>query len=279
MFRIAWNQFKDWLFDTKQSIWLIIIVFIYQWIASPLLNNSQLMNEKLGIFEPFIALANNNILQLIIPITFLFLISGFPRRYSYSCGQLTRMGRERWLYSQLTFLLFCSIFCTLMTLIITILCCLGRIEFTTSWSKVITDFKNVFPELQQNAGVKLLEENIYYQMHTIPAFLLSLFFMVLNLWFYGFLLVTGYCINLENLSYVITVIIISISFAMCIANSKLKWIFRGAHGILGLHFTHYYRKPILNPLVSLLYFVIIITILFILDLCMIKKKNMYGERT
>lgn len=49
----------------------VLLIFINNFAVSPLTNNAELMGEPLNILEPFIAVANSEILILIIPIVFL----------------------------------------------------------------------------------------------------------------------------------------------------------------------------------------------------------------
>lgn len=102
MLRMAKEQFLEWLKNHKQCIWLVFVVFMYQYISAPLIENAELMGSPLGVLEPYIGLSNNLLLQTVIPVFFLILLSGFPEKYGTSYFSAVRIGRAGYVSSILT---------------------------------------------------------------------------------------------------------------------------------------------------------------------------------
>ena len=79
VFSCAATEFVKWVCDARMVIVAVLLIFINNFAVSPLTNNAELMGEPLNILEPFIAVANSEILILIIPIVFLTLIADYPK--------------------------------------------------------------------------------------------------------------------------------------------------------------------------------------------------------
>ena len=153
MLRMAKEQFLEWLKNHKQCIWLVFVVFMYQYISAPLIENAELMGSPLGVLEPYIGLSNNLLLQTVIPVFFLILLSGFPEKYGTSYFSAVRIGRERWLSVQIVFLIFCCLAFSAMAFLISVLTAAGHISVQWEWSSVLTEFGEKFPELSSNYGI------------------------------------------------------------------------------------------------------------------------------
>ena len=84
----------------------VLLIFINNFAVSPLTNNAELMGEPLNILEPFIAVANSEILILIIPIVFLTLIADYPKVDTNTVFYIVRIGRANWFVGQILKLVF-----------------------------------------------------------------------------------------------------------------------------------------------------------------------------
>ena len=277
MFRMAINEYWDWLKNPRQSIWLVIIVVIYQYITNPLVINAEMMNCNIGIFEPYIVLSNDELMQMIIPVFFLLLISDFPGRYGTSYNSIIRIGRDKWLTAQILFLLMCSITFSVMVVIASIATAIGHIGLYGEWSRVITDFVKEFPQQSANAGALLLDESTYFQGRALGVFGWSVTFMSLNVIFLGMILIWSYCIGINKAGMVTCIVLEVVGFMLCKADNMIKWVFPNAHSVYSFHFTKYYSEPVFPIVFSGVYFIAIIAITYIFSYVRIKKIRLTGE--
>ena len=80
-------------------------------------------------------------------------------------------------------------------------------------------------------------------------------------------------LNLRKVRIPAVVSIIAIGSALGIAKSSGMWFFPMAHTMINLHFTEYFRKPIMELKYSFLYFIGLITVILIVCLLAVKHTN------
>ena len=80
IFYTAKFEYLKWIFDEKQIVTIVGIVFMHVMIIQPFLNRSQEMQTPVNIVEVFLAVANSKMFLLILPVLFLVIISDFEER-------------------------------------------------------------------------------------------------------------------------------------------------------------------------------------------------------
>ena len=78
-FSCAKTEYIKWVCDARMVILGVLLIFIYNFAITPLLENAEKMNEPLNMLEPFIAVANSGAVLMIIPLVFMTLIADFPK--------------------------------------------------------------------------------------------------------------------------------------------------------------------------------------------------------
>ena len=101
----ARTEYVKWITNPRMIILGVMLIFINDFAVSPLLKNAEDMNSPLNILEPFIAVANSQLLILIIPAVYLTLISDFPRTDGNTLFFLLRTGKLNWLLGQVLFVI------------------------------------------------------------------------------------------------------------------------------------------------------------------------------
>ena len=123
-----------------------LVIFIQSFALDPLLKNAELMNDRLNVLEPFIAVANSSTLILILPLAFLTMIADFPKIDTSTVFSILRTGRYSWLTGQIIKLLLMAVTFLFVILAGSVIPMLPRGIFRTQWSRTFTDFLKVFPE-------------------------------------------------------------------------------------------------------------------------------------
>lgn len=168
-FSCAATEFVKWVCDARMVIVAVLLIFINNFAVSPLTNNAELMGEPLNILEPFIAVANSEILILIIPIVFLTLIADYPKVDTNTVFYIVRIGRANWFVGQILKLVFMIISYLAVIFLGTVLPMLSKGFWYNGWSNVATGFVKMFPDRRGDFGVELLPENLYNQLSVFEA--------------------------------------------------------------------------------------------------------------
>ena len=252
-FACARTEYVKWLISTRMIIMPVIVIFIQSFALDPLLKNAELMNDRLNVLEPFIAVANSSTLILILPLAFLTMIADFPKIDTSTVFSIVRTGRYSWLTGQIIKLVMMALTFLFVILAGSVIPMLPRGIFGTNWSRTVTDFLKVFPERTGNFGAKLLPANLYNQMSLPAAAVKSYLLVFAYLMILGLILLSFSLIKKKTLGFVICGAVISLGTAFYSIKSILMWAMPMANSIVWLHFTRYFDQPIVSMDFSVIY--------------------------
>ena len=105
----AQSEYIKWICSSRMLIFLCALIFIDQFAVKPLVEISKQTGVKLGLFEPFIAITNSDVLLMIMPIVFITLIGDFPKNDGNMLFCVQRTWRVNWLLGQMLFLVMSSL--------------------------------------------------------------------------------------------------------------------------------------------------------------------------
>ena len=272
-FSCAKTEFIKWILDARMIILGVLLIFIYNFAIEPLLQNSELMNEPLNVFEPFIAVSNSGTILLIIPLVFLTLIADFPKIDTNTVFYIIRVGRINWLIGQVIKLVMMAVSYLFVIFVGATVPMITRGFISNEWSLVATDFVRRFPEKSGNYGVTLLPENLYNQLTILGAAVESYLLVFAYLLILGLLLLSFSLIKKKTAGFVLCGAVISLGTAFCSIKTSLMWTMPMANSIVWLHFTKYFRQPVVTMTFSIIYLVTFIAALLIFCGVAIKKFN------
>lgn len=267
---VSFVSLKKWIINPRIIIMLAVCVFVYVFATEPLIANAGLMGEGINAIEPFTAALNSGTLLLIIPLGFLALISDFPTIDSAFMFSIFRIGRLKWMASELLRLFLMSVFYIAVIFISSVLTALPHSFWGTDWSDTVLKFAIEFPEYSQNFGAILLPKNLYNQLEIIPATLLSVAFVLLYLIFLGLILTAFSVCGKKSAGIISCGAVAAAGAALCSLKSDLMWIFPMSNSIVWLHFTEFRREPISPLYYSIIYFAAGIGLLMIFSLIKVK---------
>lgn len=269
--RIARMEYYKWILNPRMIIAVSMIVFVWTFAVSPLIEISREMNSPLNVLEPFIAILNSRVLCLVTPSVFLFLISDYPKLDRKSLFMLVRIKKSEWVLGQFLFFLFSAFTYLSSILIFSMVINMGNSFFINGWSIVITRYGIYFPEKASSFAATLIAPELYNQITpfeaSVSGFALSFLYIVLIAMF----LLLFYVINLRKVGIAAAVSIIALGSALGIIKAAGMWFFPMPHTMISLHFTEYLKNPIMKLQYSFLYFIVLI--IFILIICLLAVKN------
>lgn len=267
------TEFVKWVCDARMVIVAVLLIFINNFAVSPLTNNAELMGEPLNILEPFIAVANSEILILIIPIVFLTLIADYPKVDTNTVFYIVRIGRVNWFVGQVLKLVFMIVSYLAVIFLGTVLPMLSKGFWYNGWSNVATGFVKMFPDRRGDFGVALLPENLYNQLSVFEAAVKSYLLVAAYLMIIGLILLVFSLFKRKTLGFIICGGMISLGMAFSAIRTNLMWTMPMANSITWLHYTKYFKKPIMPMSFSVIYLLVLIAVLLVFGGIAIGKFN------
>ena len=269
----AATEFKKWICDARMVIVPVLLIFIDNFAVQPLVNNSDLMGEPLNILEPFIAVANSEILILIIPIIFLTLIADYPKVDTNTVFYIVRIGRVNWFVGQLLKLIFMILSYLAVIFFGTVFPMISKGFWYNGWSNVATGFVKRFPDRRGDFGVELLPENLYNQLSVYEAAVKSYLLVAAYLMIIGLILLVFSLFKKKTTGFVVCGGMISLGMTFSAIRTNLMWTMPMANSITWLHYTKYFKKPIMPMSFSVGYLLILILTLLVMSGVAIRNFN------
>lgn len=272
-FRTAAIDYCKWIVNPRMIIAAAMIVFIWSFAVTPLMEISREMNSPLNFIEPFIAVYNSRVLCLVTPAVYIFLISDYPHLDRNSLFVLHRVNKKEWITSQLIFFIFTSFSFNFIVFLGAIIPNCTNAFVANGWSDVVTKYCIINPEKSSSFAATLITEEIYNQISpytgSMVSFILNFMYMLLL----SMILLLLHVLNLRKVGLPIAISIIGIGSALGIFKSWGMWYFPMSHAMLSLHYTKYLKEPIMSISNSIIYFFLITLLLYAFSILRVKHTN------
>ena len=256
-------EYALYLKNYKMIILLVLSVFIYQFIISPLDNAVAQTGINYSVFEIFIALSNSGVILMILPLAFIFVVSDYPLKNSNSFLYIIRMDRINWICSEIIFALKAT--ATFLLLTVLICCGLGfsNGKMSLCWSNITVQYNVLFPKLKGSFVDQLLPGNLYNQMSLIKCFLLSFALVFIYLFTFSMIYLLFELKKRKGIGLLIIAAIILTGTVLTGIDNGGKWLLPTAHSIIWIHYTEYYRDSVMNIGYSFLYYILVNIVIII----------------
>lgn len=256
-------EYALYLKNYKMIILLVLSVFIYQFIISPLDKAVAQTGINYSVFEIFIALSNSGVILMILPLAFIFVVSDYPLKNSNSFLYIIRMDRINWICSEIIFALKAT--ATFLLLTVLICCGLGfsNGKMSLCWSNITIQYNVLFPKLKGSFVDQLLPGNLYNQMSLIKCFLLSFALVFLYLFTFSMIYLLFELKKRKGIGLLIIAAIILTGTVLTGIDNGGKWLLPTAHSIIWIHYTEYYRDSVMNIGYSFLYYILVNIVIII----------------
>lgn len=248
----------------------VMLIFIYDFAIRPLLDNAADMNSPLNILEPFIAVANSQLLILIIPAVFLTLISDFPRTDGNTLFFLLRTGKVNWLLGQIVFVIMSIVSFVGAVFAGAVLPMLTKGFLADKWSLTVSKYGEMFPEKIMSFGNQLITEKLYNQMPPYKAALQSYLLMMCYLLVLALVMLMFNCLKIKLMGLLSSGSVIAFGGATSLVGVKAQWIFPMAHTIIYLHYTRFFREPVFAMWKTAVYFAVVCVVLIVVSFIALK---------
>lgn len=272
--KVAWFGYKKWLLDAKLILLPIISIFIYEAVCKDMIKHSKMMSGNIQIMENFIALNSSYVYVLLIPIFFVIMMSDFPDMEGAHPWLVYRTGRNNWVFSQMITALLSCMTVILWVIISSIIPIIGRVFGDNRWSDVVTKITLYFSELENNATVKLITNDIYNHMSCYGAALNCIGLSLLMMMVYSMVMMVGKIFDVKTLALGVCIGLIGIGGVFQILKFKGAYLFPAANaGIIG-RYTAIVRKAKHPFGQSYLYFAVLLLVLTIVAFIGMRRKKL-----
>ncbi len=271
--RVALAEYRRWLCNPRILLLVMLIVYARESIGKILCDHAVAMGEQLNWLEPYIALNNSVIAVLIMPVFFLVLMSDFPAMEGSYLWSIYRMGKVRWIVTQMLFSFFSIVTILSGMFVSSILSCWGSLVVNGEWSDVVTRYYLAFPEDAESPVAQLVQGDIYNQLEVGEAIWLSVTLTTLTLLLYSAILLCGKVYGKKYLPLGVCICLMGVGAAFSLMESKLAFLFPPAHALLTGHLHEYMRKEIFPFWMSYLYLMIALVMVIIVAVIGIKRRD------
>ncbi len=270
IFNVAKIEYTKWIFNPRMIILIVMFTFMYDYIIEELLNAADKMNSLIMIYEPFIAMANSQLLLMIIPAVFIVLISDFPKTDGNTMFYISRVGKLNWMFGQMVFAIASAVTYLVGILVISMTLVVQKGYSKNVWSPVITEYTRNFPNDVKSRIPQLINGRLYNNMTPNQALLLTLSLILLMLVMIEMMLLLGFSLGKRILGMLFAYMVIGIGSSLSLVESGFRWAFPSAHSIAWVHFDPVLKIQKVKITTSYLYFAIILVVMFIVSLITMK---------
>ena len=254
-------EFVHLVRSTKVIVLALFAIFINIQIVAPLRQCSVLMESKLSVFEPFLAIGNSGAILLVLPLFFLAMMADYPREGVSQYFYHVRCSKRTWVMGQILYAMGSSVFLVFYVFAVSVLLSFDFVEFQWNYSYAVTRYTLVFPEKAGDYAAQLLPENLYNQVSLPQAFVFTLTALVLYFVLLAFVLLLSALFQRKLLGLLTDGLLILSGVLTCAVRSVYMWFFPMAHTIIWLHHTEYTSEIVMPLAGSYLYLGIINVVL------------------
>ena len=269
----ARTEYLKWICNARMIMLFVLLIFIYSFIIEPLSLHAIKMNSPLNILEPFIATVNSEILMIIVPAVFMALFSDFPRTDGNTLFFLQRIGKLNWILGQILYSLMAIVTYVVAIFMGSVAPLLAKSFWANAWSLTVTRYAREFPNESQCFACLLIRGNVYNQVSPFYAAFIGYALMVLYLFLISLILLLFQCLKMKKFGMLTSAAVIAFGGTMCLIKMKTMWIFPMAHASIWMHFTKYYRKPVVPMWHSFVYFIAVCICLIALSILVLKNAS------
>ena len=192
----------------------------------------------------------------------------------YFLLRIYRTGRKNWIAGETFTLFIIAAFYTAVITAVTLILTL-TVPHTADgkWSMVATDYLMVMGDQADPLTASLLPKNLFKQMSPVRAVIWSVILIFCYLILMWMIMLLAASMHLQVIGIAINAACILAGTGLAVLSSDFMWTFPCAHALVWVHYTEYFREPVLSLSVSAVYFALLFGILLLLSLFFIKKRN------
>lgn len=277
-FIIGTQTYREWIFNSRNIIIFIFMIFLSNYTVTPLINMSKQLEVPINIFEPFLANINSQYVILMILASFLVLISDFPRMEGNNGYFLIRTSRYVWLAGKLTFA-FCAVITYVSALFIVLSIRTADISFySDGWSYLMRDYDKYIELGMSNAVACIVEDRLFNNYSAIESFWYTLILLVAMLTVLCLIMMISNLLNKKIIGIVTNLTLIVLGFVLAFSGSRIACLLPVGNIMLSVQNTATHH--IIPVWYSFVYFGVLLVVLTAVCIVLVKRVTVQkdGER-
>ena len=272
----AHSAFMSWLFSPRILLLLMLVIFTTDNTAIKIVSLSKETGYFFNILEPFIAVCNNITNSIIVTIGYVALISGFPITDGSAQNMIYRISRISWVIGQLLFSFMVGL--TFLAGIFGggIIVSATQSFISDKWSDFTTVTPLILPEMTQFYHYIFVQPEVYSQIGVYGA---AIYSFIMNLLSFVIIAEIILVISLYGKKLLAIIAALADSFvgaAFCFLHTPLQWLFPMANSLYSAHKNEIFSMDVMPVWYSVIYFIVVITVLLIIICTVIKKYSIHS---
>ncbi len=271
------STYLRWLKSDKQMVVAVCLICLYMYVITPLQTCMEFFqNEPLQVLEPFLTFLCNSYCMPIFMLGFLVTVIDFPDLSGNAVFVIARLGKKRYLRSQLCFL-GAAIFSYLLLLLLFSLIFTGMQSYLVNgWSNVMTNLqKELYIDLKIQYPLATIDLSVLNHFRPYMALIYSLLLTSLNLLLHGQLQIFLTVRFHRMVGITASILLLGGGLVAWASNSWVKWLFPLAHATIGWHYDPLYQQTLLPIWISFAYLIIGNILFYLAAQYAIRKKQLY----
>ncbi len=222
---IGTQTYREWLFNSRNIIVLIVLFFLGNYTVAPMVNLSKQTGVPMNVFEPFIANMNSQFVVLMVLAAFLVLISDFPRMEGNNGYFLIRTSRVVWLAGKLLFALF-AVFTYIAGLFLALTVRVLEVAFySEGWSYLMRDYYTKYANLgYSNDTVCVVSDSLFNNYTAFEGFWYTVILLAAMLFMLCLIMMLANLINKKIIGIVTNLGLIVLGFVLAFSGSRIACI-------------------------------------------------------
>ena len=276
---VARTEYVKWLFNPRMIVFVVMYLFLYDYVIAEILNGLEKMGGgSVNLFEPFIAMANNSLINLIIPSVFLVLISDFPKTDGNTMFYMQRTGKLNWLLGQVVFAGVAAVTYLFGISYLSFVIIAPKAYPANAWSNLTTDYAKLFPEEELSRLANLINARLYNNVTPAMAFVHTFLLLFLFLLLIATALMAGFAIGKRTLFMGGLCLAIAVGSGLCGTKGRTKWFFPSANSLVEMRFDEIFKQQEMHIGSSYLYF-LAVSVLLLLVGCIVIRRYDFSKVT
>lgn len=268
---VARNEYVKWIINPRLILFFVLYIFIYDYVIYEFLVASERMGQNIMLLEPFIAMANSQLIIMVLPAVFMVLMSDFPKTDGNTMFYIQRAGKYNWMFGQALFGIVAAVSYIAAILVISIVLVARKAYMVNSWSKVVTEYVRTFPNEIEAKVPMLINGRMYNNMTPYKAFWVTITLMLLYLMTVEMVMLISFSTGKRMLGMILGYVIVAVGSSLCLVDTYAKWIFPSAHSIAWMHYDEVLKFSKFNIRWSYGYFLVVLIVMFIISMITVKR--------
>lgn len=258
------SELTRWLRSDKQMLLAVTLIYSTAYVLLPLRDLSAYFHEPLNCFEGFLTLLGNGFSMMVAVLVYLFLMIDYPDLTGNTLFVISRMGRKRWLRSQLAFVYLTAAVYLLAVFLFSLIMTADISFCANGWSNVIRQLLNAENiELRNQNTMAVLDASIQNYYRPYNAIIRNSILMYLQLVLFGQLQI---CLTVrfhKLAALLVNLVLVAAGAIFWNAHHWLQWLFPISNATVGWHHTGFFQQGIYPVSYSAAYLLIGNLLLFL----------------